>query len=75
MKYYFLSIKLKYLKYKHNIVIKNDLENFINKKIMVFGTFDILYEGHISILEQVKMTGDYLLVVFAREKTVKEVKK
>ena len=44
-------------------------------KVMVFGTFDILHEGHKSFLEQARVTGDYLLVVLAREKTIKEVKK
>jgi len=45
-----------------------------NKKIMVFGTFDILHKGHSSFLKQARAEGDYLLVVLARDKTVKEVK-
>lgn len=44
------------------------------KKIMVFGTFDILHPGHIHMLEEAKSYGDYLVVVIARDKTVSEVK-
>lgn len=41
---------------------------------MVFGTFDIFHSGHKSFLRQAKKYGDYLMVVVARDKTVKEVK-
>ncbi len=44
------------------------------KKIMVFGTFDILHKGHKNFFAQAKKHGDYLIVVIARDKTVKEVK-
>jgi cytidyltransferase-like protein len=44
------------------------------KKIMVFGTFDILHPGHIHMLEEAKSYGDYLVVVIARDKTVTKVK-
>lgn len=45
------------------------------KKVMCFGTFDILHEGHRFYLTQAKKLGDYLVVVVARDDTVKEVKK
>ncbi|MFC1644887.1 adenylyltransferase/cytidyltransferase family protein [Patescibacteria group bacterium] len=44
------------------------------KKVMVFGTFDIFHKGHIHFLRQAKTFGDYLIVVVARDKTVKELK-
>ncbi len=44
------------------------------KKVMCFGTFDILHEGHKFYLTQAKRLGDYLVVVIARDETVKEVK-
>ncbi len=44
-------------------------------KVMCFGTFDILHEGHKFYLTQAKGLGDYLVVVVARDETVKEVKK
>jgi len=45
------------------------------KKIMVFGTFDILHPGHLHMFKQAKEYGDYLVVVVARDLTVAEIKK
>ena len=44
------------------------------KKIMVFGTFDGLHPGHYHFLQEAKKMGDYLIVVIARDITVKRVK-
>jgi FAD synthetase len=44
------------------------------KKVMVFGTFDILHEGHKNFFKQARKYGDYLIVVIARDKTVKKIK-
>ena len=41
---------------------------------MIFGTFDLIHQGHINLFEQAKRYGDYLIVVIARDKTVKQVK-
>ena len=41
---------------------------------MVFGTFDVLHEGHLNLFEQAKKFGDYLIVVVARDSTVEVVK-
>lgn len=43
------------------------------KKVMVFGTFDILHPGHEHFLKKAKSYGD-LMIVVARDKTVKSVK-
>ena len=40
---------------------------------MVFGTFDILHQGHLNMLEQAKKHGD-LIVIIARDDTVKKIK-
>ncbi len=45
------------------------------KKVMCFGTFDVLHDGHRFYLTEAKKLGDYLVVVVARDGTVKEVKK
>lgn len=45
------------------------------KKVMCFGTFDILHEGHRFYLTEAKKLGDCLVVVVARDDTVKEVKR
>lgn len=41
---------------------------------MAFGTFDILHAGHEHYLNQAKQLGDYLIVVVARDQTVRSVK-
>ena len=45
------------------------------KKVMCFGTFDILHKGHEYYLKEAKKLGDYLIVVVALDQTVSEVKK
>ena len=45
------------------------------KKVMVFGTFDILHQGHISFLKQAKECGDYLYIVVAQDDNVERIKK
>lgn len=44
------------------------------KKVLVFGTFDGLHAGHLSLFRQAKKFGDYLVVVVARDLTVKSIK-
>jgi len=45
------------------------------KKVLVFGTFDGLHPGHLSLFKQARQYGDYLIVVVARDSTVKKIKK
>lgn len=45
------------------------------KKIMCFGTFDLLHLGHLHYFGQAKKQGDYLIVVIARDKTKQKQKK
>ena len=45
------------------------------KKIMVFGTFDILHPGHLDFFKQAKKLRDYLIVIVSRDQTVKKIKK
>lgn len=49
------------------------MENKI-KKLMSFGTFDGIHAGHVDFLRQCRNFGDYLMVVVARDKTVKKIK-
>jgi FAD synthetase len=44
------------------------------KKVLVFGTFDIFHPGHEYFLKEAKKHGDELVVVVARDSTVKQVK-
>lgn len=45
------------------------------KKVLVFGTFDGLHEGHKDFFRQAKEYGDYLMVVVGRDSTVLGLKK
>jgi len=44
------------------------------KTVMAFGTFDIFHDGHEHFLKQAKKFGDYLIIVVARDKTVRQIK-
>jgi len=45
------------------------------KRVLAFGTFDGLHPGHLFYLEQAKKLGKELIVVIARDSTVKKIKK
>jgi len=45
------------------------------KKVMCMGTFDLLHPGHLSYFKQAKKYGQYLIVVVARDSTVKKERK
>lgn len=44
------------------------------KKVMIFGTFDLLHRGHLDFIRQVQQYGDYLILVLARDETVNKLK-
>lgn len=44
------------------------------KKVMCFGTFDILHPGHLNYFKQALKLGDYLTVVVARDKNSSRIK-
>lgn len=44
------------------------------KKILTFGTFDVLHPGHLNLFREAKRLGDHLTVVVARDRTVEAVK-
>lgn len=44
------------------------------KKVLVTGTFDIIHPGHLYLLKQAKHQGNFLMVVMARDRTVKKIK-
>jgi len=52
----------------------NKSHNKTKKIVMAFGTFDFFHAGHEFYLKQAKEFGDYLIVIIARDKTVKQIK-
>ena len=44
------------------------------KKVMVFGVFDGIHEGHRQLLKQARNLGDYLVVVVAQNHIVEQLK-
>ncbi len=44
------------------------------KLVMAFGTFDFFHDGHHHFLSRAKELGDFLIVVIARDKTVRQIK-
>ncbi len=44
------------------------------KKVMAFGSFDVLHKGHEYYLKEAKSYGDYLIVVVARDENIVKFK-
>ncbi|HLC44843.1 MAG: hypothetical protein A2722_03070 [Candidatus Doudnabacteria bacterium RIFCSPHIGHO2_01_FULL_50_11] len=44
------------------------------KRVMVYGTFDLLHPGHLNFLEQAKLLGGYLIVSVSRDHNAKKFK-
>ena len=47
------------------------------KKIITYGTFDLLHYGHINLLKRAKSLGDYLIVGLSTDEfnNTKKIKK
>ncbi|MCX8030145.1 MAG: FAD synthase [Thermodesulfovibrionales bacterium] len=46
----------------------------MKKRVVCAGTFDHLHPGHLDFLRQAKALGDELIVIVARDETVKRIK-
>ncbi len=44
------------------------------KKVMAFGTFDLLHSGHLHYLKEARKLGDYLVVVITTDENVRKSK-
>ena len=45
-----------------------------SKKILIFGVFDGVHEGHIHFINEAKMQGDHLVAIVARDSIVEKLK-
>ena len=45
------------------------------RKVLVTGSFEVLHPGHLSLFKQAKELGDFLVVVLARDSTIREARK
>lgn len=43
-------------------------------KVLIFGTFDLLHAGHENMITQARELGTEIIVVIARDETVKKIK-
>ena len=44
------------------------------KKVLVAGSFELLHSGHLNLFKQAKELGDFLVVIVARDSSVKKMK-
>ena len=47
-------------------LLDNNLEEKM-KRVITYGTFDLLHYGHINLLKRAKALGDYLIVVISSD--------
>ena len=40
------------------------------KRVITYGTFDLLHYGHINLLRRAKALGDYLIVVISSDELI-----
>ena len=45
-----------------------------SKKILIFGVFDGIHEGHLSFIKDAKKQGDHLVAIVARDSVVQDLK-
>ena len=60
----FQCIKSKILAHLKKIAFKGVLKM---KRVITYGTFDLLHYGHINLLKRAKAYGDYLVVVLSTD--------
>lgn len=54
-----------------NSIMPNSMNS---KKILIFGVFDGIHEGHMSLINEAKKKGSNIVVVIARDEVVERLK-
>jgi FAD synthetase len=54
--------------------IKVKTDDNMAKKVMAFGSFDFLHPGHVHYLTRASRLGNYLIVVVARDSSIRSIK-
>lgn len=44
------------------------------KKVLIFGTFDLLHAGHENMIRQARELGNQVIAIIARDETVRKIK-
>ncbi len=44
------------------------------KKVLIFGTFDLLHAGHENMIKQARELGNHIIAIIARDETVRKIK-
>lgn len=44
------------------------------RTVMIFGTFDVVHQGHLHFFQQARKYGDYLVAVVARDARAEKIK-
>ena len=44
------------------------------KNVMIFGTFDLVHQGHMALFKQAKKKGNQVVAVVGRDERVKQIK-
>lgn len=51
----------------HDAFIASKIQEKMMKRVITYGTFDLLHYGHINLLRRAKALGDYLVVVLSSD--------
>lgn len=66
------EMKSEFLKTRLDLNYENKIDqntrNMEMKRVITYGTFDLLHYGHINLLKRAKALGDYLIVVLSSDK-------
>lgn len=52
----------------------NTQQNHSKKTVMIFGTFDVVHQGHCALFRQAREYGNHVIAVVARDATVRAIK-